>query len=159
MTEVSVEPKATFDRLRAFGVSEERLHDLASSLQRLFAALEEAWRAAALHIQAIGDAMDRLRAAPRIEGYEEHLVRNRLAPWEAQIMTQITIRLGFKYRAEKIANRKLARAIGEVARSAAATTLVVSRRAKLIAEALQDGMALHHLQEAFLAAGIADEES
>ena len=158
MTEVSVKPRPPFGLWRACGLSEVGLRDLASALQRLFAGLEEAWRAATPHIEAIENAIDRLRAAPRIKGYEEHLRCNGLGPEEAQMMAQITLPLGAKYHAERIANRKLASAVGELARLARATSLVVSRRAKRLSKSLEDGLALSHLGEAFLAAGIPDEE-
>jgi hypothetical protein len=158
MPEAFVKPETCRDASHAFAANRETLCNLASGLQRFFAAFEEAAQATAPFIEEIGQATHRLLTAPRIEGYEKHLVRKGLAPEEAPLMAQITLRLGVKYRGEKIANRKLASAVGELARVEGAANLIVSRRAKLLAKSLEDGMALSHLRDAFLAAGIPDEE-
>jgi hypothetical protein len=152
------ETDGSFASLKRLGISSDALRLLALLLPGGRVWLENINQALQRFSDSVDEKITELLKAPRVEGYEQHFIRGGLTPLGAQIMTQITLRQGPRHHAETLANRALASAVGELVRQKEASALVISRRAKRLANLLKDGMGSPQLRDAFRAAGIAEEE-
>ena len=99
----------------------------------------------------------RIEQSPPVLGYEDFLIGRKHDPLGARILALNILRLGREGLEEIKAERKLASAINGVVRATDATPLVISRRAKLVVDALGTGWALSSLGKAFVSASIRED--
>ncbi|WP_018409326.1 hypothetical protein [Methylocystis rosea] len=98
-----------------------------------------------------------IEQSPPVPGYEAVLIDRGHHPLAARILAWNLLRLGNELLEEIRAERKLASAILRVVTAGDATPLVISRRARAITAALNDGMAMPALCAAWAKAGISSE--
>jgi hypothetical protein len=77
------------------------------------------------------------QAFPSVKGYEAFLIEAGRSPLEARFFAYMILLAGMKLRQERLAERRLASAIYSLAKVEGASSLVVARRAKLLASALK----------------------
>ena len=84
----------------------------------------------------------RIEQSPPVLGYEDFLIGRKHDPLVARILALNLLRLGGEGLEKIKAERKLASAINGVVKATEATPLVMSRRAKLVVDALGAGWPL-----------------
>ncbi len=99
----------------------------------------------------------RIEQLPPVLGYEDFLIGRKHDPLVARILALNLLRLGGEGLEEIKAERKLASAINGVVKATEATPLVMSRRAKLVVDALGAGWPLSSLGKAFVSANIQED--
>lgn len=106
----------------------------------------------------LAEALRRLEHGPPIPGYEAILIGEGHDPLSARFVAAAILWLGEEYLEEVEAERRLASAIFGVVKARDATSLVVSRRARIIMVALEDGRAMPALRAAWAKSNLPDAE-
>jgi hypothetical protein len=91
---------------------------------------------AAPALDALANATEQIQNSPPIRGYEAYFIEIGRPRSEARLLAFSLIKLGKVLRQELLAEAKLSGAVRAVAKADGASTLVISRRAKELAQAL-----------------------
>jgi hypothetical protein len=81
-------------------------------------------------------SIEQLPDSPSIKAYEAYFIETGYTPFEARLLAFLLIKQGETLRQEGLAEPKLSSAVSSVVKAEGATTLVISRRAKVLRQAL-----------------------
>jgi hypothetical protein len=150
------DPRAEF--LDAIGLTQDVLVRIASRAEQFSLWFRRHIEDAIPALLQIFAALQRIEQSPPVAGYEDFLIKKGFEPIVARFLALNFIRLGGERLKERQAERKLASAVYALVAAGNARPLVISRRAKAIAAALDNGMALPSLRAACTKARISETE-
>jgi hypothetical protein len=104
----------------------------------------------------MAQTIEQLEKLPPVKGYEAFFIEEGRHPLEARFMALVTIKLGADLRQQRLAERSLTSAIGRLAKVEGAGSLVISRRAKHVACALNEPLVEVPLENARTLAGVSE---
>ncbi len=137
--------------------SDDRARERFVELVKPFVAAIAAWfRKAAPMMRRLAQAVEQLENAPPVKGYEPLLLADGYDPLEARFLAAVTLTTGQRLQEEKLAEQRLAGAIAALAEAHGRGSLVISRRAKKLGEALEGPSVEVSLCEAWAMAGLPD---
>jgi hypothetical protein len=100
------------------------------------------------------EELETIGRSPPVKAYEAFFAKKGRGRVDARLVANALIKLGVEHHAEVRAGRKLASAVGELAKNEAASPLVISRRAAALRHALNEPAAESCLQAGCYAAGV-----
>jgi hypothetical protein len=150
------DPRAEF--LDAIGLTQDVLMRIASSVEQFLLWFRRCIEDALPALPQFVAALQRIEQSPPVAGYESFLIKKGFEPIMARLLARNFLRLGAERLKERQAERNLASAVYALVAAGKATPLVISRRARAIAAALDNGMALPSLRAACAKARIPETE-
>jgi hypothetical protein len=107
-------------------------------LQKVVATLDVIWRKAVPILCRVVQAAGQIQKAQAVKGYEDFFISEGRHPFEARLLANVTLKIGKKLYEERVAERRLASAVRDLAKVRGETTLVIARRATKHAAAFED---------------------
>jgi hypothetical protein len=147
-------PKNLMHDLLQLLESDDRSRERFVELVKPFVAAIAAWICkAAPMMRRVAQAVERLENAPPVKGYEPLLLADGYDPLEARLFAAVILRTGQRLHQEKLAEQRLAGAIAALGDAQGRGSLLISRRAKKLGEALGPSVEVS-LREAWAMAGL-----
>ncbi len=107
-------------------------------------------------MRLLAQAVEQLENAAPVKGYEPLLLADGYNPLEARFLAAATLTTGQRLQEEKLAEQRFAGALAALAEAQGRGSLLISRRAKRLGEALEESSVEVPLCEAWAMAGLPD---
>jgi hypothetical protein len=145
---------AAVDDLNWSDIQRRFLEALASACMRIVEGGALLLQQAAPMLLRVAQAVEQIEKLPPVKGYEPFLIEDGRHPIVARALAYAINKLGEELLEERLAERSLASAIVSLAKAAGASSLVISRRAKVLGRALNEALVEVPLRNACAVVGL-----